>query len=465
MICQTALMAAFPHVTDGWRPAAVGSVDHVDLPLRCHYEDEDDMPRCAEILEYISQSWTIQVNDLGFRDVIFDDDGIFDVYLSSDGTGGGAYVMGEGADADPDDGRMAQPSFMALDPSISDEEMESYVAHEFNHVLQYSTDFLEPTLPIWEATATAAEAWTIPGYKVWGPWVADFQTHTWMGLLGDSYILWDDHAVWSYHEYGAAIWILHLDNTYYGGTGASGSALWGALEQDGRTNEPDVLDGWGAVTGGDWTSALEEFVAFELVSGDVSLRPEWVDDHDDGYWGAVPYSTVHSAELPTTVSAEFGVAPTGWLQLELPDAPEGLAVDVDTSEGVHLSLVAVDADGNTQITRTLPATLELSGPLQLAILHLGDDDFDADDRLELDPMDIQLSVPGSGPDDTAAPGDTGDTADPDGLTGPDPDDDDDGRDASDGNADSDKGGGCATAGLVGGGWLWALALVARRRSP
>ena len=27
-------------------------------------------------------------------------------------------------------------------------------AHEFNHVLQFATDFTEPTLPIWEATAS-----------------------------------------------------------------------------------------------------------------------------------------------------------------------------------------------------------------------------------------------------------------------------------------------------------------------
>ena len=452
-------MAAFPHVADGWRPATVGEVDHVDLPLRCHFESVDDQERCSDVLDYIALAWTVQVYDLGFRDPMFDNDHIFDVYLSTDGTDGGAYVMGEGGDADPDDGRMAQPSFMVLDPTISDEEMESYVAHEFNHVLQYSTDFIEPTLPVWEATATAAEAWTLPGYQIYGPWVADFQTHTWMGILGDGYILWDDYDIWSYHEYGAGIWILHLDHTYYEGTGASGAALWSALEQDSRVNEPDVLDAWGAITGGDWTTALEEFVAFELISGDPALRPEWVDLRDDGSWGAVPYTTVHAADLPATVTPEYGIAPTGWLQLELPDAPEGLEVSVDGPEGVALSLVAVDASGDLQITRSLPAELELTGPLQLAILHLGSDTFDADDRLEMAEIDVHFSVPEDEPDDTGDPEDPGDTDDTD-----DTDDSDVGDDAPSGSAsdDGDKSG-CATAGVAGGSWLLAFGLAAVRR--
>jgi len=453
MICRTALMATVVHVTDGWRPSAVGAVDHVDLPLRCHYEDPVDKPRCDAVLEHIGQAWTIQVYDLGFHDPIFDDDHIFDVYLSTDGTDGGAYVMGEGDDADPDDGRMGQASFMVLDPSITDAEMESYVAHEFNHVLQYSTDFVEPTLPVWEATATAAEAWTLSGYQVYGPWVADFQTHTWMGLLGDGYVLWDDYGIWSYHEYGAAIWILHLDNVYFGGTGASGAALWSALEQDGWENEPDVLDAWGTVTGGDWTAALDEFVAFELISGNGALRPDWVDTHDDGHWGAVPYATVHAADLPTTVSPEFGVAPTGWVQLELVDAPEGLAVSVDSPEGVRLSLVAVDDSGNAQFTRTLPATLEVSGDVQLAVLHLGGEDFDADNRLVLTGMDVHLSLPEE--DDTAVPEDSGEPDVPEDSGEP-----LDTPAGTDGGADK---GGCATVGAVGGGWLMAMGLVGVRR--
>ena len=452
MICTTALVAMFPHFTDGWRPTSVGSVDHDTLPVRCHFADPADASRCALVLESFALSWEVQVDTLGFAEPLLDDDDRFDVYITEEFTEGGAYVAGEGGDVDPDDGRMAQPSYMALDATIPDDEMPGYVAHEFNHVLQYSTDFVEPTLPVWEATATAAEAWTIPGYKILGEWVADFQAHGWMGLLGDGYMLWDDYGIWSYHEYGAGIWILHLDHTSFEGTGTGGAALWWALAQDSRENEPDVFDAWGAVTGGTWADALVDFVAFNLVSHDPERRPAWVDDRDDGDWGSVPTATVSESELPMTVVPEHGVAPSGWVHLELPDAPEHLVVSVEGDDAADLVLVAVAEDGSVQTTDTWPARLELTGAVELAVVHTANGEFDADDRLVMSPLEITLAVvPPADPDDPAGADTADDLADGEAGAG------------AGGTDDSDKGG-CSVAGsATGGGLLLALAVVARRR--
>lgn len=460
MKCATALVAMHLSAVDGWRPESTTYVDHETMPFRCHMVDEAHADLCALALETMAVSWRVQVDELGFAEPILDDDDRFDLYITSEFTGGGAYVAGEGGDGDPDDGRMGQQSYMALDPTIPLDEFPSYVAHEFNHVVQYSTDFIEPTLPAWEATATAAEAWTIDDHQIWGEWVADFQSNAWMGVLGDGYRLWDDFGIWSYHEYGAGIWILHLDHTHFDGTGTGGAALWWAMAQDSIINEPDVLDAWAAVTGGPWTDALEELVAFNLVSHDPARRPAWVDDRDDGEWGSVPMETLSGSDLPATVIPEWGVAPTGWVHLELSDTPEDVVVSLAGADGLKVALVAVDTDGTVQTDRTWPVRLELTGDVDLAVVNLGPPELDGDDPIELFPLEITLAVePVVDPEDTGDPN-TDDTDEP--SDNDEPLIDGSPSDASDDEADK---GGCSATGTAAGWTLLAgLMGVARRRA-
>jgi hypothetical protein len=459
MKCTTALVALHVPLTAGWRPTSTDYIDHETLPVRCHMTRRSrEAELCDMAFDAIALSWPRQVDEIGFAEPILDEDGIFDVYITDEYTEGGAYVAGEGGDADPDDDRMGQPSYMALDPTIPTDEFASYVAHEFNHVLQYSMDFTEPTLPVWEATATAAEAWTLDDYKVWGEWVADFQEHSWMGLLGDGYILWDDYGIWSYHEYGAAIWILHLDHTYYDGTGEGGAELWWALTQDGWSNEPDVLDAWGDVTVGKWYDALTEFVAFNLVSDDPARRPAWVDDRDDGNWGPVPMDSVSEADLPATVTPEWGIAPSGWVHVELPDAPEHLVVSYEGDEDSRYALVAVAADGTVQTTTDWPVRLEATGPVDVAVVNLGDVSFDGDDRLVMSEIDISFAV--------VPPEEDPDTDDPVDTDIPDDTDDPivDDTPPADSSDDDSKSRGCAVVG-TGASWtaIVGLMAIARRR--
>jgi hypothetical protein len=457
MKCATALVAMHMTVVDGWRPESRTYVDHDSLPVRCHMVDEDHADLCTVALETIELSWDVQVGQLGFADPILDDDDRFDVYVTTEWTDGGAYVAGEGGDAIEDDGRMGQPSYMALDPTIPDDEFASYVAHEFNHVVQYSMDYIEPTLPVWEATATAAEAWTLDDYKIWGDWVADFQAYPWMGILGDSYIMWDDYGIWSYHEYGAGIWILHLDETYYDGTGEGGAELWWALVQNSRVNEPDVLDAWGEVTGSTWQDALTEFVAFNLISHDPDRRPAWVDAHDDGAWGSVPMETLQTADLPATVAPEWGVAPTGWVHVELPDAPEDLVVSVEGQGSANLALVSVDATGSVQVTTTWPAHIEQTGAIDIAVVNLGEPEFDADDALIMRPLELSFAVEADDDtDDDTGDTDTDDADDSDGIVDDDPDS------VTPERNDTDKGG-CSVTGSAAGWTILATVLVAMRR--
>ncbi|HCH63518.1 MAG TPA: hypothetical protein DFR83_11985 [Deltaproteobacteria bacterium] len=333
-------------------------------------------------------------------------------------------------------------------------------------------DFIEPTLPVWEATATAAEAWTLDDYKIYGDWVATFQAYPWMGLLGDSYILWDDYDIWSYHEYGAGIWILHLDETYFEGSGTGGAALWWALVQDSRDNEPDVLDAWADVTGGSWQDSLAEFVAFNLVSHDPDRRPAWVDGRDDGDWGSVPMETIWGEDLPATVVPEYGIAQTGWVHLELPDAPEDLVVTYEGNDSIGVVLVAVDVDGNTQIESEWPVRLDFTGAVDLAVINMGTPEFDADERLRMAPLEITMAVEPAEPEpgDTGTPDDTNDTGADDNTGGT--DDNAGGAGETDGggeeggrlegDGDDGKAGGCSATGSAAS-WAALLGLMAAAR--
>lgn len=474
MICRTALMAAFPSLVDGWRPESAGSIDHPDLPLRCHWADPADEPRCALVLSSAQAAWAAQVDRIGFHAPMPDDDGRLDLYLSDEGTDGGAYAYGPSVDEDPTDGRMGCHAYLVLDPAISDLAMPSYVAHEFNHILQYGTDFTEPSLPVWEATATAAEVWTLDGHRPQPSYVEDFQEWPWMGLLGDGYLLWDDYGIWSYHEYGAVIWILHLDEAWGAGDGAMGAALWAAMENTDWDNDPDLFSAWAEVTGGPWEDARVELAALQLVAG-TDLAPAWAQDLGNAGWFAPAAEVVDAAGLGDAGAGlavaldDPGLYPTGLVVVELDGAPAGLPVAVEAPEGVRVALVAVDGAGQRQVGDGAGMALELTGDLRLAVVHLDEPDLRSDWPLRPDALTLQLGDGGDGGGDTGAPDSGGPPLRADAPADP------------DGGGAREKGG-CASAPVdvqgrahaIGGGSApWAAiggigaigALVRRRRRP
>jgi hypothetical protein len=453
MLCRTAVMAAFPSLVEGWRPVSLGSVDHPDLPLRCHWADPADEPRCALVLSVAQAAWEAQVDQIGFHPPMPDADGRLDLYLSDEGTSGGAYAYGPSEDEDPTDGRMGCHAYLVLDPVISDLAMPSYVAHEFNHILQYATDFTEPSLPVWEATATAAEVWTLPGHRPQPSYVEDFQEWPWMGLLGDGYRLYEDYGIWSYHEYGAVIWILHLDQTWGSGDGAMGAALWAAMENPDWGNDPDLMAAWAAVAGGSWEDARVELAALQLVAG-TALAPAWAQELGNAGWFAPAAEVVDAAAASGGLSLELddpGIYPTGLVVVELDGVEAGLRVQAAGPDGVRLALVAVDAAGQRQVGEGAGLELELTGDLRLAVVHLDEPDLRSDWPLRPDAVTLQIGEPVA--EDTGEPPLVDDTGS-----------------GSDGGA----GGGRAKAGCAsaprGGAWIAGAAIGAigalrRRRAP
>jgi hypothetical protein len=403
LLCQTALMRLFAPMADGWRPESIGYIDSEVVAARCHWANSNQESKCDSVLAAVELAWQVQVDEIGFVAPMPDEDGLLDLYITTEGTAGGAYTFGPYEDEDTSDDRMGCHSYVALDSSLSDAYMPAYVVHEFQHVLQFATDFVEPSLPIWEGVASAAEPWTVDTLDVERSYVVDFQQTPWVGILGDGYMLDDDYDIWSYYEYGTAVWILHMDHVYGDGRGSAGRDLWANAVQTSWRNEPDVIDAWDAVTG-DWREALMDLSAQRLLIG-TEATPSWMSAFSDDRYEVAIDDEVDLTTLPVTLDPSFPPYETGVSYARLVGAQPGqlLSLRVESDEELDLGLVVQDGDTITTLRGSEQQWEVVSGTLVVGIVHLGGADFDGDDTIA--PASLQLVVD-VGTDDAVA-GDSG----------------------------------------------------------
>lgn len=466
MLCSTPMMAMMVGFTGADRPDTIGHIDHDSYPIRCHWSKPAYASRCDAVLEYVVDAWQKQVDEIGFNAPVEDEDGIVDFYVTDYDYGGAYAYCSTWRDDDPSDGLTGCPAYVELDyRTISDAELASYVVHEFNHILQYATDFNEPTYPIWEATATAAEQWTYPGELVpTNYYVADFQKTPWLGILGNGDYLWDLDGTWSYFEYGAAIWSLHLDHHYGDGLGSGGAALWDATAQGGNANSVDVIDAYDTISGG-WEEALLSLSAERALIG-TDTPPVWATSYGDRQRlfidGAYTAADLPLAHTPSTQPYTTGAV---YITLAGPfDDTDQLVVTVDADGGTW-GIVSVSGEDLDWVQDTR-MTWKVSGDtVTFGVVNLDHDQYattGTDRHLSESQRTIQISVsteeiPDTGePDDTGTPDDTGEPGDTDTDTG----------NSGKVRPGTDDGGkGCASVGGVGGVWLWLLplALCWRRR--
>jgi len=273
---------------------------------------------------------------------------------------------------------MGAPAWIAFDRDLPEEWLASYTVHEFNHVLQYATDFTESTVNFWEATAVAAQHWTLGDEGLWDVDVPDFQAHPWAPtLVGDGYVLQDDFGIPdSWFEYGAGLWVLALDAWLDGDPGAVGPALWEAAANEGWGQEPDVVD------------AVEELSGSLSAGLDAIARLRWTWEGLPGSeaWDGsyrVPSLDLDAADLPATVAPDPAPMITGQVFVTLSGiGVDDLSAQVSSAAGLGSSLaVFEDGDG-----------------LVIALTNLGPDGWDGDD----DPwqegdQQLHLSVRGGDP--------------------------------------------------------------------
>lgn len=452
--------------TTGWRsvirPTIVGgtSITSAVRPLRVWFDP--DHPNSAAIapavLEQLELAWDVQVDQLGFREPVLPDAAEgpeLDVYLL-DYQPFAAFVIADSYMTDPlyGDGYNSASSYMVIDRGLPLNAVPSYVAHEFNHVLQYATDWSEPTLPIWEGCATAAQKWTVAELGRWDSEVDSFQEAPWYpALTGDSYTIWYESGLGYNYEYGAALWVMWLDERFYDGAGAGGVALWEAAANEGLSQEPDAVDAFAAVVGLPLPEALNEMAFARIFTGD-----DWAEGGlvDAAAWG--PARAVPKTALTLPVAAQAAdpapmITGSVYYSLDLAAVEPGtLTIAAESASGLVTGVaVAVwDASGAVTTHRAVGAMAEVQIPVTgaldravIGVTNAGPPGWDGDDEAYV-PGDQRLSASWAAPD----PGTTDTTPTP-----PTPSD-----------PDAKKGCGCDSSAPSAWPLLALLVLAGRRRT-
>jgi len=393
----------------GGRPDTIDSISSVDFPIKVHWNRPQDAAKAQLVLDYAELSWQVQIDELGFRAPPLPDDAHgpeLDYYLSNVGAGEAYAEVADWDDQVDGDNYNSATSYMVIDQNLNDAWIPSYIAHEFNHVLQWGTDFSEPTLPIWEGVAVAAQDWTL-GYDE-GHWELDvdsFQEAPWLpSLTGDSYESWYRWGVGYFYEYGTALWVMHLDEVVGTGDGTAGSRLWDNASQEGMPNEPDAVDAFATTAGVALGTALNDLARTRWLVG-----PEWDDRglaEARNWEGAqmVPVEGFTAADLPL-VDFKFDSRPmiTGQAFVEVDDldTTDTLVAQVSSEDALGSGILVLwwAVDGSVGEVQGHGGDPVVELPLQdierivVAVTNLGPPGWDGDDNAYLrGDQRLQLSV-------------------------------------------------------------------------
>ncbi len=383
----------------GGRPAAIDSVLSDDHPIRVHWTTAGDQALAERVLALAEQSWDVQVDQLGFRPPVLPDlaDGPeLDFYVDAVGEGKAGVAADSYEDSAPGDGFSSTSSWVVLDRGIGEDELPAFVAHEFNHVLHWATDFTEDHINLWEATATAAQAWTLTADEsLWADDVPDFQEAPWApALLGDGYVLWPEYELgWAY-EYGAALWMMHLADVHGDDVGAR---IWNSAASEGDDLEPDFVDAIVELEGSladamSGIAARRWFVGSRWGDRGLAEAQAWTAEFE------VPVeASLVAADLPAELAftPALRVTGQGFVQVDVGqgDAEDRVFFRIGSEEAFDSALVVWDAEGGEHRAdgRTPLGVPRNAGPFVATVTNLGHLDFDAEDDAWI-PGDQVLSV-------------------------------------------------------------------------
>lgn len=235
-------LAERPYVTELF-------VDSATHPFRVHHETPAGEAFAVTVLRALEVAFERQVVGMGFPPPLTDngrggtDD--YDVYVTTLGNVGALTIADD--DDDPLDGRAAATSHIRIDPDVVD--VDAFVHHEFQHALQFAIDARE-TLMFFESGAVLQELLAFPQSDGYKSSIAAHQENTALSIFGDGVAYEALTGIPSLAEYGAALFLLYLEETYGAGDGTMVRQLWEASVQDDAVvgNEPDWLDALDAAT-------------------------------------------------------------------------------------------------------------------------------------------------------------------------------------------------------------------------
>ena len=238
------------------------------------------------LLAGLEVAWDAGVEELGFEPPYGSEAWLVNVYVGNTGGGipeipfDGGYVT---ADVDGFPYIVLSPAAVDAYPDDGD-EIDALVAHEFHHVLQFSTDAFLTGIGFWyfEASAHwfAGEMYPDSGYILWSEATYLLFPHEPLELHG-----WQHEGLVAGHQYAAGIWPRFLSEQL-----ADEVLVVDSWRQSGPEDEPmEVFDALLEERGSSLSEAFEAFAVANVtleherwqVYGEIAAQyPEWFPEED-----------------------------------------------------------------------------------------------------------------------------------------------------------------------------------------
>ena len=260
-------------------------------PVRVSYDDPADQSRAQQILDAAELSFQKEVTEFGYwAPPIEPNIGPYRMFIGDMEPGVAAYTVPY---AENDATAWADAfSYIVVGRQVQGDELNTTVAHEFNHACQAAMDAAE-VVSFWENTAEFVMTEVYPmDFLYTTAFFPDFQGQPWRPL---EYFSSTDA-----YQYGGALWTLFLTRTYGNDDPTWLRQVWEGSVQNGYDNEPDYFDSIDALT-----AAQGGIVAATMAFSEARW---FVGANDDGHhlagagqwWGAEPLPSASwtTASLP-----------------------------------------------------------------------------------------------------------------------------------------------------------------------
>lgn len=293
----------------------------------------------TRIRDAVDRAWRVEIVEKGWPAPPPDSDGPdsrFDVYVDPGLEPDEAYVMPE--DEVPDTAWFDVTSYMVLPATFPDRAtLFSIVAHELNHASQFALDATEDDA-FFEHTSVLVEQKAGHHFPAYGVGIADYQAHPERALdtMGDDQ-----------YEYGAAMWLMFLDEHVGRGNQSLVRRLWSRSKQTRRTNTPHFLDALHELLqerGWSLPRFFATFSAWRYFTGPRDDGRHFASGREWGRSSLVKVQSLDGTDGPVIVRGRLGAFGTRLAGIEVPSGTEALEVRL-SGRHAALAIVGLDSSG------------------------------------------------------------------------------------------------------------------------
>jgi hypothetical protein len=295
------------------------------------------------------------------------------------------------ADVDPDDGVAGASAWIEVDSRTSEAKACDAVARGLNRAITLGMDFTEPEggfvggTAVWAQSEGGADATPLVRFAPAGqrvPWASV--------VLQSQQDLYDAHGVWIDVDSGGIVFAAWFVDRY----GFEMMAPWDLAVQPTTEPEPDLLDAWAQLAGGDWTDEML-VLALDRARVGSSTAPPWAMALGPESYAAREGTDI---EVPADLQPAWPPYPLGASYWDVVvHAGEPVTFAVESEADAEWGLVIAGTLSHAVFGEWTTFVPPDDGVATVGVVNLGPSGFDADDPLK--PAPFRLTVrPGIGDD-------------------------------------------------------------------